>query len=288
MGNYYLYQLAIGLTRSLPLKISYAVAIFLSDIQCLLSKADRKAVESNLKQITGARSIQINQVREVFHHFGKYLVDFFTMTKKGQKNLLKNYVHLEGTEYLNQVIKEGKGGILMSAHLGHWEMAGAVISMLGYPLSVVALSHKDERVNRFFNAQREFFGAKVIQTSVAIRRCIKDLKENRLIAILGDRDFGHHGIPMDFLGKKTCIPKGAAMFSIKTGAPIIPGFLVRTNNDKFELRLFEPIYPPEIKNEQDITDQVLQGFINKYLSIMEEQIKKYPTQWLMFRRFEII
>ena len=205
MGNYYFYKIAEFLTRILPLKISYLVAVLLSDCQYFLSAADRSSVADNLKTITGAPSVPSSMVRAVFPTFGKSLIDFFTMTHRVNKDYIKNSVHIEGMEHLNHVLKEGKGGILLSAHLGNWELAGSVISLLGYPLSVVALSHRDDKVNTYFNRQREFFGTKVIQTNVAIRRCLQDLKANRLIAILGDRDFGHHGIPMSFFGKKALI-----------------------------------------------------------------------------------
>lgn len=287
MGNYYLYKFAEFLVCHLPLSVSYALAVFLSDCQYMLSKADREAVESNLKIILHTQQAPSSMVKDVFRNFGKYLVDFLIMDQKVNKEFIKNSVQISGVEYLNDVIHKGKGGILVGAHLGNWEMAGAVLGLLGYPVSIVALAHKDDRVNAFFNSKREFFGTVVIQTNVALRRCLEHLKRNRLIALLADRDFGHHGLLMNFLGKKALIPKGAALFALKTGAPIIPVFFLRTANDGFQVTLAEPIYPP-IMDEGRISDQEIEGLINKYLYLLEDQIYKYPGQWLMFRRFEAI
>ncbi len=286
MGNYYLYKIAEFFTRYLPLSLSYSIAVLLADCQYLLSKTDREAVRANLEIILNTDKVPAGTVRNVFRDFGKYLADFFTMTNRIDKKFIKESVQISGIEYLNEVLRKGKGGIILSAHLGNWEMGGSVLSLLGYPLSVVALSHKDGRVNTFFNSKREFFGTIVIQTNVALRRCLTHLKRNRLVAILGDRDFGHHGLTMDFLGRKAIIPSGAAFFALKTGAPIIPAFFLRTPKDNFYINFEEPIYPPSL-NGKTISDQEIKDFIKKYLPLIEKRIRQNPSQWLVFRRFEV-
>ena len=206
------------------------------------------------------------------------------MKKRLHPAFIESNVHINNIEYLSEVLQKGKGGIVVSAHVGNWEMGGAVLPMLGFPLSVVALSHQDQRVNAIFNAQREAFGAMVIQTDVAVRRVVEHLRRNRLVAILGDRDFGTRGIVMDFLGHKTMMPKGAAYFSLKTGAPIIPVFFIRTTQDHFEINIYPPIEPPHLPDTK-ITENVAMHCIQKYLAIIEEEIRKEPSQWLLFRGF---
>jgi Kdo2-lipid IVA lauroyltransferase/acyltransferase len=286
MGNYYLYIFATWVTRALPLSWAYAIAVLIADGHYFFSKNDRHAVEANLKVILNVEDVPSWKVRRVFRNFAKYLTDFFTMTKHLNDDFIKTKIHINNIDVLNDVLKHGKGGIIMSGHLGNWEMAGAVAARLGYPLSVVALPHKDPRVNKFFNAQREYFGAMVIQSTTAVRRCVEQLRNNRLVAILGERDFNHHGMRMEFLGRPTMIPKGVAMFSLKTGAPIIPSFFIRKDNDHFESTFCDPIYPPAI-DQGKITDEDLQNVIKQYIHIIEDEIRKDPTQWLMFREFWI-
>jgi KDO2-lipid IV(A) lauroyltransferase len=223
-------------------------------------------------------------VRAVFRNFGKYLLEFFTMTKRLGPAFIESHVKINNIEFLHEVLEKGKGGVIVSAHIGNWEMGGAVLSMSGIPLSVVALSHKDPRVNALFNRQREVFGAMVVQTDVAVRRVIEHLRKNRLVAILADRDFGNRGIVMDFWGLPTMIPKGAAFFSLKTGAPIVPIFFNRTGEHNFEINIHPPIEPPHLQDGK-ITDQTAAEYIRKYLTIIEDEIKKSPSQWLLFREF---
>jgi len=260
------------------------LVMFLCDLHFCFSKIDRQAVENNLKIALKTEHVPSPQVREVFRNFGKYLLEFFTMTKRLQPAFLESNVHIKNIECLNEVLQKGKGGIVVSAHLGNWEMAGAVLPMLGFPLSVVALAHQDPRVNALFNAQREAFGTMVIQTDAAVWRVVEHLRRNRFVAILADRDFGNRGIVMDFLGRKTLIPKGAAFFSMKTGAPIVPLFLLRTTDDHFEINIYPPIDPPHVPDGK-VTDEAAGECIQKYLTIIEDEIRRNPSQWLLFREF---
>jgi KDO2-lipid IV(A) lauroyltransferase len=284
MGNYYLYRLGEFLAKILPFQVSNVLIMLLCDLHYCFSKTDRHSVENNLKIVLKTDHVPRSQVRAVFRGFGRYLLEFFTMSRRLKPAFIQSHIHINNIEYLNDVLQKGKGGIVISAHLGNWEMGGAILPMLGFPLSVVALSHKDSRVNALFNAQREAFGTMVIQTDVAVRRVVEHLQRNRLVAILADRDFGNRGIMMDFFGRKTMIPKGAVFFSIKTGVPIIPTFFLRTDNDHFEINIYPPIEPPHLLDGK-ITDRMATECIQKYLTIIEGEIRKNPSQWLLFREF---
>lgn len=286
MGNYYLYVVAYWVTRRLPRQGAYFLAILLADCHFYFSKADRLAVQSNLKVALNVDQVPWQSVREVFRNFGKYLADFFTQTKFLDNDFIAKHVHLQNTEHLNNVLNEHKGCIIISAHLGNWELAGAVLSKLGYPISIVALPHQNKRVNQFFNEQREFFGSTIIPTNSAIRRCMEHLKDNRIVAILAERDFTQHGMRMNFLGKPTLIPKGAALFALKTGAPILPTFFIRASNGAYEIKFFEPIYPPT-PTKTKYSDKEIEEFMTRYVGIIEDAIKQNPTQWLMFRKFDV-
>lgn len=286
MGNYYLYQIAYFITRHLPLKVAYAMSIALADCHYFLSREDRRAVESNFKVILKSEAVPPSMVKAVFRNFGKYLVDFFTMTKHVDANYIKDHIKVSNTNYLNEILAQGKGCIIVSAHLGNWELAGAVLSKLGYPLSVVALPHQDKRVNAFFNEQRSYFGTTVISSTTAIRRCLEHARANRFVAILAERDFSDHGMVMDFLGKPTLIPKGAAIFSLKTGAPIVPAFFIREDNDDFYITFDKPIYPPSLEKGK-VDEKHIESLIRQYIDIIQDRIKEYPQQWLMFREFWI-
>ena len=286
MFKFYLYKLGQFIVTRLPLSLAYQFATFLSDLQYLFSFRDRRAVCNNLKIIVPSQQNLSAMTREVFRNFGQYLVEFFCMAKKFDMNFVKEKVKVCNIDILKKVLEQGKGGIILSAHIGNWEFGGILLSMLGYPLMIIALPHKERPVNDLFNHQRESRGITVVPPHTAIRRCLETLRSNKLVAIAADRDFTQSGVVMDFLGRKALIPKGAALFALKTGAPIVPCFLIRNPDNSFTLSLEEPIVPP-LETDEYIKESILSTLMKQYTKVIEEKIRQFPTQWLMFREFWI-
>jgi len=282
--RYLLYIIGQFIALHLPLKAGYKLAEVISDTRYLFAYQDRRAVRGNLKVIFPQKSDrEIRQIRiRIFRNFAKYLVDFFRFSKIDQEYIRQN-IRLENLHYIDQALREGKGAIALTAHLGNWELGGIVIPLLGYPFWAVALPHKDKRVNAFFNFQRESKGLKVIPLGRAVRKCLDVLKNNEIVALAGDRDFTEKGMVIDFFGKPTFLPEGAAAFALKTGARIVPGFMFRNKDDSFTLRMEKPIeFIPTQNNQDDLI-----RLIRQCKMVIEDYIRKYPEQWYMFRRFWI-
>ena len=284
MFKYWMYKIGSFFVNSLPWELSYRLGDFLSDVHYFFSFRDRQLVKNNLKAILGEREDVSFQAREVFRNFGRYLVEFFRMEKIFNSNFIKVRVKVCDAKNIDKALAKGKGGIILTAHMGNWELGGVVITSLGYSVTAIALPHKERPVNELFNRQRQIKGMTVVPMQNSVRKSIEALKSNGLVAVLADRDFTSHGELLDFLGKKALIPKGAAIFSIKTGAPLIPVFFMRQPDNTFILEIEEPIDPPEI-NEEMIEGPVLINFVEKYKKIIEDRIRRSPTQWLMFRKF---
>ncbi len=286
MLRYYLYKFGQFCVVRMSLATAYKVAGFLSDLHYYFHFRDRRAVKNNLKTILQAEENIPSLAREVFRNFGKYLVDFFRMQKTLDENYVKTKIKIKNRERLDKAIQAGKGGIILTAHIGNWELGAAVMGFLGYSLVVVALPHQERSVNDLFDTQRKIWGVTVVPTNGAIRKCVETLRQNRWIAILADRDFGMNGEPMPFLNKKALIPKGVAVFSAKTGAPIVPAFLLRNEDDSFDLIFEEPIFPPSLYKDV-VPQDVLLTIMQRYTAVMDQKIREYPSQWLMFREFWI-
>ncbi len=289
MANYILYIIGKFIALRISRKVAYSLAVFISDLHYITSKADRDAVWANLKVIFPDKTNEeIRRIRRrMFRNFAKYLVDFFRFSMVDAEYIRKN-VKIENIHYFDEALKRKKGVIVLTAHLGNWELGGAVISLSGYPFWVVALSHKNRKVNDFFISQRQSKGIQVIPLGSAVRQCFNLLKENKMVALVGDRDFTEKGIKVDFFGRKTFLPLGPAYLSMKTQAAIITGFMLRNPDDTFTLTLNKPIEfnmeEQSAKNQQD-KEEYLLTIIDTYKVVMEDYIRKYPEQWYMFRRF---
>lgn len=284
MVNYFLYRLGQFIALNIPLKVGYRLAIIFSDLHYIFADKDRQRVSANLKAIFPEKSDkEIKKIRIwMFRNFAKYLVDFFRFEKLDNDYISKN-IKTENLNYFNDALSRGKGVIVLSAHIGNWELGGVVIALSGHPFWVVALPHKDKKVNKFFNDQRESKGIGVIPLGKAVRTSLNLLKENKLLALVGDRDFTEKGVVMDFFGKPTFLPEGAAVLALKTGAVIVPGFMVRNPDDSFTLKIEKPLeFTPTADKEKDVVE-----IISKYKLIFEDYIRKYPDQWYVFKKFWI-
>ncbi len=282
MFNYLLYRFAQAFAVSLPLKSAYRVAGFFASIYYVFAFRDRKAVTQNLKVIFPHKpDYEISKIRkELFFNFAKYLVDFFRFKKLDAEYLKKN-IRLKNLNYIDESLSKGGGAILVTAHLGNWELGGVVISILGYPFITVALPHKSKMVDDFFNSQRKIKGMQVLPLGNAAKGCLRGLRKNEVLALVGDRDFAGKGMEIDFFGKPAVFPVGPAALALQTKAKIIPGFMLRNPDDSFDLIMNKPLeYTPSGDNDKDLRE-----IITKYKSIFEEYIQRYPEQWYMFRRF---
>lgn len=290
--KYILYKFGLFILYRVPVSFSYKIAGFISRIQYALSVVDKKAIKNNIKIVLHRDNDLDRIVKNVFINFGRYLVEFFLTGKMVSRDFVNDKIQIENIEYLDNALDLGKGAILVTAHVGNWELGAIVLSMLGYPINGIALPHKEKSVNDLFNKQRREKGIKVIPSNFAVRKCIEALNNNEVLALVGERDFTNLGQPIDFFGKKTMVPRGAAAFAYKTGAPIIPVFLIRKDEEcgkslnGFILSLSEPIYSQQARGKMD-KDEVMKNLMEQYLKVIEAKIKENPDQWIMFREFWI-
>jgi KDO2-lipid IV(A) lauroyltransferase len=266
----------------LPLGVGYAVAVFIARGYWFFARRDQAELKENLRVVLGddvSEKVLDKHVRAIFKNFAKYLVDFFKFTQFTEEYVAEHF-KIEGRENLDRALDEGKGAVLTSLHLGNWELGGAVVGGLKYPISAIVLEHKNKRINDFFTRQRSINEMKSIPIGLSIKECFKALKRNEFLAIAGDKDYTSNGIYVDFFNRKALIPKGPAAFSLKTGAPIIITMLVREKDDSFKLIMEEPIrYKSTGDYEKDIII-----LMELYLKRCEKYIRKYPDQWYVFRR----
>jgi KDO2-lipid IV(A) lauroyltransferase len=275
---YYFFILGKIIVLGLPRVVSYQIAKVFALGQFYFSKKDRQAVFSNLTFIVAQKGKRKKIAKKVFINFAYYLTDFFRYSKLSSK-FIKKYVKFQGLEYVDRLSKKGQGAVLLTAHLGNYELGGAIMSLLGYPLSVVALPHLDLRTNNFFNKQRKRVGIEVIPTGLAVKKSISALKKRRFLALLGDRDFSHSGKIEKVFSEDVYIPRGPAFFAKKTGAAVIPVFCVREN--KYHYRL---IFEKELGYDRASKDAE-EEIISKYVSVLEKYLKKYPDQWYLFQKY---
>jgi KDO2-lipid IV(A) lauroyltransferase len=274
-------KLAEFLSRVLPRRMGYGVARRFADFYVLVDRRGRESVISNLTRIHSHSGVVLSRralrvlARENFLNFAKYLVDFFHFLhlKPERMNRLINFGIVP--QVLDDLLAKGKGVIVLSAHLGNWELGAAALAQRGFRFNAVALWQPDPKLNALYQSYRTRRQINPIPFGRAARECIAALRRNEIVAVVGDRDYTGGRDTTEFFGQPARLPDGPAKLALATGAPILPVFMVRTQNDTFSYVLGEPIWADKKKDKlPDVMRQVAQA--------LERVISQHSEQWYLF------
>lgn len=284
MGLYLLYLLGFFLCNLLPRRLCYVVARAISGLWSDRSRQDWEAVRGNLEVILG-REASVEEVRQVFRNFSMYLVDFFRFGRLTPAKV-RRLIRIEGIEWMEEALRAGRGTIGVTAHLGNFELAGAVLSLLGMPVHGVVLSHQNPLVDDFFTRQR----AKARVTGIPVQRMTKRqflekalsvLQRNEVLGLVADRDYFDHGLVLPFFGKEIRLPTGPAWFALRTGAHIVPCFLIRDEDGQFRFILERPLRAARGAGREEAVRQIT----GQWRDVLARFLRRYPTQWYMFQPY---
>ncbi|MBI4432738.1 MAG: lysophospholipid acyltransferase family protein [Candidatus Omnitrophica bacterium] len=269
---YYGYVAVDKISRLLPKKAVGNAAYFFGKLYARFFSKDIGAIEENLKAVLPDGNAR-RASRELVASFAVYLADLFYSHRFSADFVRKN-VTVRGRQYLDESLAGGKGVLLVSAHLGNWELGGAALAKLGYPLHGIALKHADPRIEALFEQRRREHGLRVIPYGSSLHECYRVLKRNGIVALNGDRLFHGEGIPVRFLGRQVFFPKGLSKLSLATGAAVVPAFFIKSGQDRYELDIQSPIAPAE-------PEAMTQEFAGR----VEAQVRRHPLQWFIFQKF---
>ena len=281
MVEYFAYWITGFLSRSIPRHFAYWISLRMSDLYFFFDRRAREAVMDNLRHVMAYKGRHPTRLelrltaRTTFQFFGKYLVDFFRFQSLDEDDI-RRLVKVEHPEYIEQATAVGRGVVVVTAHLGNWEIGGAVMAGLGYPMNVVALRQPSAKLNDFFQKHRRKRGMTVIPLGSSVKKILGALKRREFVALLADRDYSEHRGFSNLCGAPACLPRGAAWLAEKTGAAVLPGFVFRNEDDTFLMKLYPPIIP-----EPGMTHEAIQ---RKIVEALEDGIGAYPHQWFMFQK----
>jgi len=219
-----------------------------------------------------------------FQNLGMMAIEFFRLPKMDVE-AFRGKVNIEGLEICKRALNNKKGVLLLLSHFGNWELMGLMSKFLGSSIAVIARPmKKNKRVNRFVGEIRRGTGLEVIPTEKASRKVMQVLSQNRMVGILIDqRAKRSEGIWVDFFGKKAPSTPALAVLAMRTGAPVLPVFMVRNGHRRHRLLIKEPLQLADtgnIKKDVETNTQLMN-------ETLESMIRQYPDQWFwVHRRWE--
>jgi len=245
----------------------------------------KRLIRKNLSRIMGlpARSWRVRRaVSAMFRHFAFYWVDLFRFAQLPPARMLECHDGVRGNEHLEEAVAQGKGAVLLTAHLGNWELGGVLLSQQELPVSIVYVKDAFADVERY----RSFLRSQGEVEEIAISPgaawsslpVLRALRAGRLVAMQGDRDFDGRGIPAPFFVELVRFPRGPFLVALLTGAPIVPAFVSYTPSYRFEASFGEPIYVTSTGDRE----RDLQTAVEKWAAVLETEIRRVPTQWYTF------
>lgn len=198
----------------------------------------------------------------------------------GAKEDLGRLVTIEGEEHVRAALARGRGALILTAHLGNYELLGMFAVHLGYRLTIVAKEIRNPDVNAAWMRLRERFGIQVVLSHNSLRACIRALKDDGLLGFMLDQNRPRDkGVFVTFFGRPASTTPGLAFISAATKAPVVPAFIHRTADGRHHLRVLPPIDPPA-----DREDETLRQATQVYTTIIEQEIRRHPDQWIWMHR----
>jgi KDO2-lipid IV(A) lauroyltransferase len=264
----------------LPRRVALALARGFGNLGYFLVARQRNKIFENLRQAYGDQknTTELKVIaRKVFENAAQTAVEILQFPKLNEAKI-DSFVDLEGTpEYLRSLLKEGKGIISLTAHIGNWELLAGALCLKGIPMTVIGRKIYYEPYNRWIVQIRESVKMRLLYRDQSAREIIACLKKNEMIGILPDQDIDSlPGIWVDFFGRPAYTLTAPVKLALKTGSPIIAGFLVRLPGDRYRLA-YEQAIRPVIETT---FEEAVKKYTIQWMQQFERIIRQYPDQWM--------
>lgn len=270
-------KILASLPRLLPYKWSIKVGGLFGAFAFDIVRIRRRVTLKNLERAFGdgmtARE-RVRTGRRSYVNFTKSMVELTYLGRLDAKKILQ-LVRIHGSENMDAAFAEGKGVIVVTGHLGSWELLGAAGVAQGFPVDFIVGEQTNTLVDDFINNMRRSAGIGVIPKGIAVRGVFGSLKKNRSIAILSDQDARSAGIFVDFFGIQSSTYPGASQFAVKTGCPIVFCTIVRRKDETHDA-WFEPAMHADTDAEAEGEIYRLTAAFTKEL---ENAIRKNPDHY---------
>jgi predicted LPLAT superfamily acyltransferase len=282
------YKIFVFLLKNVGLGFSYFFLRFISFFYFLFSKT-KKTTFRYFKEIHGYSTPKaFLSVYKCYYVFGQTLLDKFAILSGQVKTNFT--VERDGQEQLVSILEQKKGCILISAHMGNWEVAGQLLNLYdNLKFNMLVYDNEAEQMKNYTESILKDKKINLIAMKDGDISYLVELHRvfgaQEWLVMHGDR-FRENAqyIEKTFLGKKAKFPVGPFLLAARFGVPVLYSFCIKENNKTYKLYARQGTRLNRAKNEEQ-TKQAIETLSNEYILLLEQMVKKYPLQWFNFYEF---
>ncbi|HWV58363.1 MAG TPA: lysophospholipid acyltransferase family protein [Longimicrobiales bacterium] len=240
----------------------------------------RRVVESHLAQAFPERDVAWvrRTAREAYAHLGREMFAMLRLARTSREAIIAS-TEVIGFDALRAAVDAGRGAIVVTGHLGNWEIGGASLAARGIPMDVVAQRQANPLFDRMVVRARERLGMRVIERSRATKLALRSLREGRAVAFVADQDARRAGVFVPFFGRLASTHRGPALMAVRTGAPLFLGSCLRVG-DGYRITLRQITVR---EGSGDVDDAVI-ALTAAFTRGLEEAIRAAPEQYFWHHR----
>ncbi|APG28554.1 hypothetical protein A7E78_12295 [Syntrophotalea acetylenivorans] len=268
------------LVRHLPRKAALWLGAGFGRLLGRFMSSKRRIATNNMaKAFPELSEAELRQrINAMFVHIGKSVMEMLRLDLF-RKTDLGDIFHVKGLENLQQAYDCNRGVIVLSGHVGFWEVGTFLFPMLGFPFDFVGKRMKNPLADRFITRLRESAGGRCIDSKSGARKVLKSLNEKRGVAVLIDQHrSSREGVAVPFFNRPAMTTPIISRLAMKYQIPVVPVFSYRTADDNYDVEI-QPMFFLQDEPESSVEENTA-----LLTSIIEEAIRKDETQWLWLHR----
>lgn len=271
----------------LPRQVSLDTGLRLADrAGDLIYRFDRKTRERALAHLELAYGGELSAAakeriaRAALRNAARVFVEVTHM--EDLKPRFDDYVTVEGWEHVHAVLEAGRGAIVVTGHIGNWEILAAYFAGRGIPIAGIARRMNDPRLNRLLVDFRARNGVRTImrESPSSGREILQVLRDHGILALLIDQDLQAPSVSVPFFGRLARTPAAAAALAVRRNLPIVPAFAQRRPEGGHRLTVLPPLYPPQSGDRRlDVLE-----LTRRCNEIIEERVRMNPAEWVWWHK----
>lgn len=278
--EYWLVRAARSLDRLLGPRRSAALASALGRFVYRRLRIRADVVEDQLRAAFPDRDESwIRATAEgAYEHLAREAMMLIRLSRLGREAVVEA-TEFEGLDDLRAALEEGNGALVVSGHLGNWEIGGSGLAARGIPMDAVARPQANPLVDAMVNRARNRLGMTIIPTGGATKRALRSLRAGRVVGLVADQDARRRGLFVPFFGRPASTYRGPAVLALRSGAPVFAAAAVRQADGRYRVRLRRVPVPDdgdEGRREWRLTAALA--------AALESAVRAHPAQYLWHHR----